>query len=117
MNRVASYFQRGSERRAAEAEAAVAIPPERMAQVYAVLRRRVSDAVEDAFRRACLAGDTATAQDLIVVLDGMIRRGERLPAGERRLLPGRVARLRRELERCLALQAEAEGEAELREPG
>jgi len=107
VNRVASYFQRAAGRHGAEAESQ--IPPERMGQVYATLRRRVSDAVEDAFRRACVAGDPATAQDLIVVLEGMIRRGERLPAGERRLLPGRVNRLRRELARCAALQAEVEG--------
>ena len=109
MSRVASYFQRGMAKHGAAADAEPPIPPERMATVYAVLRRRVSDAVEEAFQRACLAGDVATAHDLIGVLEGMIQRGEQLPAGERRSLPGRVSRLRGELARCVALQNGVEG--------
>jgi glutathione S-transferase len=111
MARIAEFFQRAGANRDGEREEGQLIPAERMAQVYSVLRRRVSDAVEDAFRRACLAGDTDTAADLIVVMEGMILRGERLPAGERRLLPGRLNRLRQELARCVALQAGVEGDA------
>ncbi|MGH7042331.1 MAG: hypothetical protein ACREFY_09380 [Acetobacteraceae bacterium] len=110
MTRIAAFFQRAGSSSDAGAESEPAIPAERMAQVHGVLRRRVSDAVEDAFRRACLAGDVMTAYDLIVVLEGMIKRGEHQPEGERRLLPARVNRLRRELQRCLALQDGVEGD-------
>ncbi|MDE2006132.1 MAG: hypothetical protein KGI51_06170 [Rhodospirillales bacterium] len=91
-------------RRAKPEPEAEAIPPARLAQVYAVLRRRVSDTVEDAFGRACLAGDVATARDLVIVMERMITRGTHLPGGERRHLSGTLQRLRIELERCAALQ-------------
>jgi hypothetical protein len=112
MARVGSYLQRvGAGRlRGREPEAEPEIPAERMAQVQAVLRRRTSDLVEDAFRGACLAGDTATARDLLVVLDRMVLRAERSPEGDRRLLSDRLARLRQELERSQAAQQGVEGE-------
>jgi hypothetical protein len=111
MARVGDFFQRVGAGRPREGKPeAQVIPAERMAQVQGVLRRRVSDAVEDAFHRACLAGDIATAGDLIGVLEGMGQRGHTIPAGERRLLPGRLQRLRRELERCGKLQAGVEGD-------
>ena len=109
MSRMAGFFHRATIGLGGAPEPEPQIPPERLARVQGVLRRRVSDAVEDAFQRACLAGDLATACDLIGVLERMIERGERLREGERRLLPGRVLRLREELARCERLQSEAEG--------
>lgn len=81
-----------------------AIPPARLAQAMAVLRRRVTDAVEDAFGRACLANDLATARDLMIVLERMAQRGAHWPGGERRRISGQVERLRDELGRCATLR-------------
>ncbi len=86
-----------------------AIPPARLAQAMAVLRRRVTDSVEDAFGRACLANDLATARDLVIVLERMAQRGAHWPGGERRRISGQVERLRDELGRCATLRLE-EGE-------
>ncbi len=110
MTSFADFFQRVTPGRNATPEPEPQIPAARLAQVQAVQRRRVSDAVEDAFRRACLAGDVATARDLVGVMEAMIQRGERLREGERRQLPGRVQQLHRELARCEALQAGVEGQ-------
>ncbi len=102
MRRIPEFFRRAEvDSPAADADA---IPPARMAQIYAVLRRRVSDTVEDAFGRACLAGDVATARDLVIVLERMMMRGEHLAGGERRRISGQLQRLRVEVERCAALQ-------------
>ena len=87
----------------------VAIPPARLAQALAVLRRRVTDAVEDAFGRACLVNDLATARDLVIVLERMAQRGAHLQGGERRRICGQVDRLHHELARCATLRLE-EGE-------
>ena len=84
----------------------VAIPPARLAQALAVLRRRVSDAVEDAFGRACLANDLATARDLVIVLERMAQRGAHWQGGERRRISGQIERLRDELGRCATLRLE-----------
>ncbi|MGC8476591.1 MAG: hypothetical protein ACP5NP_09585 [Acetobacteraceae bacterium] len=86
-----------------------AIPPARLAHALAVLRRRVTDSVEDAFGRACLANDLATARDLVIVLDRMAQRGAHWPGGERRRVSGQVERLREELARCATLRV-ADGE-------
>lgn len=109
MSRIAGLFHRATIGLGETPEPETQIPAERMARVQGVLRRRVSDAVEDAFQRACLAGDLTTARDLIGVLERMIERGESLREGERRRLPGLVRRLREELARCEMLQAGVEG--------
>ncbi len=112
MPRVGDYLHRVAAGRPRERKTEIepAIPPERMAQVQAVLRRRVTDAVEDAFRRACLAADLATAGDLLVVLERMGERGARMEGGNRRLIPARMAVLRCELERCQVLALGLQGE-------
>lgn len=112
MARIADFLQRTGAGRVREraSDPEPPIPAERMAQVHAVLRRRASDTVEDAFRRACLAGDVAAASDLLIVLERMSLRAARSPTGDRRLLAGRLARLRRELERCQTLQVGVEGD-------
>ncbi len=106
MRRIPEFFRRAEPER----EAQVTIPPARMAQVLSVLRRRVSDTVEDAFGRACLAGDAAPARDLLIVVERMALRGEHFSGGERRRITGQVQRLRTELARCAAL---GEGEPEV----
>lgn len=48
------------------------------------LRRRLSDRVMDVFQESCIAGDLATAEELLAVMDGMHRRRQSA-MGERRL--------------------------------
>ena len=104
MRRIPELFRRSGAAADSRAPDTDAIPPARMAQVYAVLRRRMSDTVEDAFGRACLAGDVATARDLVIVLERMMMRDAHLPGGERRRIEGQLQRLRIEIDRCAALQ-------------
>ncbi len=102
MRRIPEFFRRADATR----DQPAVIPPARMAQVLSVLRRRVSDSVEDAFGRACLANDPATARDLLIVLERMALRGEHFSGGERRRITGQVQRLQTELARCAALGAD-----------
>ena len=89
------------------------VPPARLAQVQGVQNRRVSDAVEDAFRRACLAGDLPTARDLMIVFERMHQRGKRL-GGDRRTWEERLQRARHELARSEALESGTAVEVERR---
>jgi hypothetical protein len=48
------------------------------------LRRRLSDRVMDVFRESCIAGDLATAEELLTVMEGMHQRRQDA-MGDRRL--------------------------------
>jgi hypothetical protein len=48
------------------------------------LRRRLSDRVMDVFQESCIAGDLATAEELLAVMEGMHRRRQ-VAMGDRRL--------------------------------
>lgn len=63
------------------------------------MRRRLDDAVEDAFYRACLNGDLETASDLLNVLVAMHERRRQKYANDRRINDDTVQRARAELDR------------------
>jgi hypothetical protein len=75
------------------------VPHARLERVSQALRRRLDDAVEDVFNRACLNGDLDTAADLLDVLKRMhVRRQERV-GQERRISDQVVLRATAELTR------------------
>jgi hypothetical protein len=74
------------------------LPAERLERVHQVLRRRLDDAVEDVFQRACLNGDLDTARALLQVLEGMHDRRQAKHGNNRRLNDDVLRRARAELE-------------------
>jgi hypothetical protein len=61
-------------------------------------RRRLADAIDDAFRLALDRGEIATAEDLVGVLQAMSERERVKTHGDRRRTDTRLERVRRELE-------------------
>ncbi len=74
------------------------MPAERLDRVHQTLRRRLDDAVEDVFQRACLNGDLDTARALLQVLEGMHERRQAKYGSNRRLNDDVLRRARTELE-------------------
>ena len=60
------------------------------------LRRRLSDRVMDVFQEACVAGDLATAEELLTVMDAMQQRRQ-AAFGDRRLSQEDLDNAREEL--------------------
>jgi hypothetical protein len=78
----------------------VGIPPDRMRRVRGALRRRLSDDVEDVFRRACADNDLQTATDLFAVLEAIHLRLQSAHGRERRVSDRVIRDARDALERC-----------------
>ena len=74
------------------------IPANRLDRVNAAFRRRLDDAVEDVFSRACLIGDLETAAELLQVLEYMHERRRKMFGRDRRISDETVVKARRELE-------------------
>jgi hypothetical protein len=74
------------------------IPADRFSQVRRSLRRRIDDAVEDVFQRACLTGDLDTAEELLAVLESMRARRISMYGRNRRINDDDIVRLRTELQ-------------------
>ena len=62
------------------------------------VRRRLADAIDEAFRLALARGDIATAEELLAVLQGMRERERIKPHDDRRRDDPVLDRARRELE-------------------
>jgi hypothetical protein len=73
------------------------VPQERLERVNTAFRRRLDDAVEDVFSRACLSGDLQTATELLAVLENMHQRRQVAVGHDRRLSDTTLMRARREL--------------------
>ncbi len=73
--------------------------------MYAVLKRRLSDKIEDVLEEACMIGDLQTAEELLQVLDLMQARRPPAPSGERRAATGRLDALRGEVARLQQIRA------------
>ena len=67
-------------------------------RINRVLRRRLSDRVEDVFQEACVSSDLDTAEELLHVLEAMHARRQAL-VGDRRLSSADLVRAREELGR------------------
>ena len=76
------------------------IPEERMNRVRQSYQRRLSDALEDIFHRACLEGDTRTAAGLFAVLEDLCLRPQQEQTTDRRSADDVLAKARAALERC-----------------
>lgn len=61
-------------------------------------RRRLSDQIEAVFQEACLSGDIATAEDLLLTLERMQARADQRETNPRRRLRIPLAALRGEFE-------------------
>lgn len=71
------------------------------------LRRRLSDRVMDVFQEACVAGDLATAEELLAVMEAMQERRQ-AAAGDRRMSQSDLENARGELAIRKADRAAAE---------
>jgi hypothetical protein len=67
-------------------------------RINRVLRRRLSDRVEDVFQEACMSGDLDTAEELLRVLEAMHARRQAL-VGDRRISSADLVRAREDLAR------------------
>ena len=67
-------------------------------RINRVLRRRLSDRVEDVFQEACVSGDLETAEELLSVLEAMHARRQAL-VGDRRISNVDLVRAREDLAR------------------
>jgi hypothetical protein len=81
------------------------VPYARLERVSQVLRRRLDDAVEDVFNRACLNGDLDTASELLEVLKNMHARRQARVGQERRINDQLVLRATAELSRRRQFQS------------
>ena len=77
-----------------------AIPETRMDRLRQSYRRRLSDALEDVFHRACVENDFRTAACLYAVLEDMYRRRAKTHGAERRFSEEVLVRAREALEQC-----------------
>lgn len=73
------------------------IPANILVQLKHMLRRRLDDAVEDVFQRACLMGDLRTAEELLGVLENMEARRMLRYETDRRAHDDTLTRLRENL--------------------
>ena len=78
------------------------IPETRMDRLRQSYRRRLSDALEDVFHRACTENDFRTAACLYAVLEDMYRRRQNTYGSERRFSEDVLTRAREALEQCRA---------------
>ena len=69
-------------------------------------RRRIDDIIEDAFQHACINGDLETAVELVGVLDRKLARGLAAHGADNRRGSAQLARMRQEVDRRTAAQAE-----------
>lgn len=74
------------------------IPDSRLGRINSAFRRRLDDAVEDVFSRACLSGDLETAGELLHVMENMHQRRIKAFGSDRRINDEMIVRARRELE-------------------
>jgi hypothetical protein len=75
------------------------VPHTRLERVSQALRRRLDDAVEDVFNRACLNGDLDTAAELLGVLKNLHARRQARVGQERRISDQIILRATQELAR------------------
>ncbi len=85
------------------------VPHARLERVNQALRRRLDDAVEEVFTRACLTGDLDTAADLLAVLKNMHARRQQRVGRDRRLNDTIIQAATQELERRQRAQAATRG--------
>ena len=76
------------------------IPESRMERLRQSYRRRMSDALEEVFHRACVEADLRTATCLFAVLQDLHHRRRSTYGGERRFAEDAIAKAELELERC-----------------
>lgn len=69
-------------------------------------RRRIDDILEDAFQHACINGDLETAVDLVGVLDRKLARWLAAHGTDNRNGSAQLVRMRQEIERRIADQAD-----------
>jgi len=69
-------------------------------------RRRIDDILEDAFQHACINGDLETAVELVGVLDRKLARWLAAHGTDNRNGSAQLVRMRQEIERRIAAQAE-----------
>ena len=81
------------------------IPASRLGRVNQAHRRRLSDAVEDVFVRACIDNDLRTAAGLFLLLDDLFTRRCKDHGQERRINDDALVQARAQLERCRELNA------------
>ena len=85
-------------------EPSTAIPAGRMDRLRQSFRRRLSDAVEEVFHRACVENDLRTAAGLYAILEDIhIRRVKAHGSNERRISDEALIKARAELDRCREL--------------
>jgi hypothetical protein len=81
-----------------------AIPAGRIDRMRQSSRRRLADAVEEVFHRACVENDLRTAAGLYAILDDIhTRRVKKFGTAERRISDELLTKARDELERCREL--------------
>ena len=73
--------------------------------MYASLKRRLSDKIEDVLEEACVIGDLQTAEELLQVLELMHAREPGAHGPDRRRRTDRLAALRTEVVRQRQLRA------------
>ncbi len=78
------------------------IPDARLIHAGQVPKRRLDDALEEVFRRACDAGNLEAAEDLLSVLEKWNARRVTIHGVDRRINDTGVRAMRTELERLMA---------------
>lgn len=82
-------------------ETVQAIPSGRLDRLRQSFRRRLSDAVEEVFHRACVENDLRTAAGLYAILEDIhIRRVKAHGTFDRRISDEALIKARSELDRC-----------------
>jgi hypothetical protein len=80
------------------------IPEGRMQRLRQSFRRRLGDALEEVFHRACIENDLRTAAGLYAVLEDLHQRRVTAHGYDRRISEELLLKARQELDRCRALQ-------------
>jgi len=89
------------------------IPEGRMNRVRQSFRRRLGDALEEVFHRACVENDLRTAAGLYAVLEDLHKRRHSLHGYDRRTGDGILLQARQELERCRDLHLQSKQATQL----
>ncbi len=76
------------------------IPADRINRLGHSYQRRLGDALEDVFHRACVEGDARTAAGLFAVLEDLHTRRAQEKASERRITDDVLTKARVALDRC-----------------
>ena len=79
------------------------IPEGRMNRLRQSFRRRLGDALEEVFHRACVENDLRTAAGLYAVLEDLHHRRVTAHGYDRRISEEILQKAREELDRCRAL--------------